>query len=519
MVDRPGHRVLNGRFELLERIRTEGRHRAYVGRDLANDARVFVKQLPWSEIRDWKTVELFEREAATLRAISHPNLPKFVDAFHLEEDPKLGFFLVQQLIAGRNLKFHIDAGKPLRERSLGMVAESVLNALHALHSANPGLIHRDVKPANIVSDVEQVVLVDLGVVGTAPEGLAVGETLAGTPGYMAPEQTNGRAVPASDLYSLGLTLIHAASLVHPSKLPVERLRVRFRDVLSLSEPWLRFLERLVEPALEDRFKSAAAALSSLPAARSRSESVPAAASPRVASFAAPAPALPTFELEPVIAPAKPSLESSTPPARSLALEPVVAAPSMPPPPVPQVSAPLPVPAPVAATVGAVDADVQVPVPVDQALDTLLERILNGYPLRQLAERFHSAPVLFGVVMLLAGLATEWTVVERRAPTRVLLERRAAALNAEARLEGEQVVYEALQGTDCFREETSGLVRARVEFEGGTGLARSIGVYDGGSSSENACLRTTLKELSLTKPGPDDQVVNVLVRLDHGKAIR
>jgi serine/threonine protein kinase len=499
MVDRPGRRVLKGRFELLERIRTEGRHRGFVGRDLANDTRVFIKQLPWSEIRDWKTVELFEREAATLRAISHPNLPKFVDAFHLEEDPKLGFFLVQQLIAGKNLKFHIDAGKPLRERSLGMVAESVLKALHALHSADPALIHRDVKPANIVSDVEQIVLVDLGAVGTAEEGLAIGETVAGTPGYMAPEQTNGRAVRASDLYSLGLTLIHAASLVHPSKLPVERLRIQFRDFVSLSEPWLVFLERLVEPALEDRFRSAAAALSSLPTQRSRSDAVAATGSPSVVPFAAPAPAVPSFELEPVIAPAKQALETSAPAQ--------------------QVQAPLPAAGPlVTASAGVLDAGVQVPPPVDHTLDALLDRILNGYPLRQLAERFRSAPVLFGVVMLLAGFAMEWTAVERRAPTRILLERRAAVLNEEARVEGQQLVYEALRVSDCFRDETSGPVSVRVEFEGGTGLAHFAVVLDGGTSSENTCLRTNLKELSLTKPGRDDQVVHVHTRIQYGKVI-
>ncbi|MBW4542263.1 MAG: hypothetical protein KME43_24470, partial [Myxacorys chilensis ATA2-1-KO14] len=124
-------------------------------------------------------------------------------------------------------------------------------------------------PSNILlSDrtghhVGRVYLVDFGSVQTlvAQEGGTI--TVVGTYGYMPPEQYGGRATPASDLYSLGATLIYLTTGKHPADLPQHNLQLQFRPFATLSEPFLDWLEWLIEPSLENRLGSAQLALEAL----------------------------------------------------------------------------------------------------------------------------------------------------------------------------------------------------------------------------------------------------------------
>jgi ankyrin repeat protein len=93
--------------------------------------------------------------------------------------------------------------------------------------------------------------------------MAKGSTVVGTYGYMAPEQFRGDAVPASDLYGLGTTLLFLLTHRVPSDLPQKRLRIHFRDRVQISEAFADWLEKLIEPDVEDRFTSARAALNAL----------------------------------------------------------------------------------------------------------------------------------------------------------------------------------------------------------------------------------------------------------------
>ncbi|VEP15618.1 hypothetical protein H1P_3510007 [Hyella patelloides LEGE 07179] len=90
-----------------------------------------------------------------------------------------------------------------------------------------------------------------------------GSTVVGTFGYMAPEQFQGRAVPATDLYSLGATLLFLLTHRSPAELPVERLKIVFSDRIQISEEFADWLEKILEPNLEDRFVSASQALNIL----------------------------------------------------------------------------------------------------------------------------------------------------------------------------------------------------------------------------------------------------------------
>jgi serine/threonine protein kinase len=109
----------------------------------------------------------------------------------------------------------------------------------------------------------EVYLVDFGSVQTlaAREGSTV--TVVGTYGYMPPEQFGGRAVPASDLYGLGATLIYLVTGVHPAELPQEDLRINFEPKIAISSDFVDWLQWMTEPDLNSRLTSADRALKAL----------------------------------------------------------------------------------------------------------------------------------------------------------------------------------------------------------------------------------------------------------------
>ena len=122
-----------------------------------------------------------------------------------------------------------------------------------MHQLNPPILHRDIKPSNLLlgEDME-VYLIDFGAVQARPNAAGRTFTVVGTYGYTPMEQFGGQAVPASDLYALGATLINLLTGIAPSDLPQHDLRIQFRDRLSLSvdHKLINWLEKLTEPSLK-----------------------------------------------------------------------------------------------------------------------------------------------------------------------------------------------------------------------------------------------------------------------------
>ena len=116
------------------------------------------------------------------------------------------------------------------------IASQLLEILQYLHQQSPPLIHRDLKPHNIIrNDDGRVFLVDFGAVQDVYRNtLLKGSTVAGTFGYMAPEQFRGAAVPASDLYGLGATILYLLTHRSPADLPQSRLKLSFRAHVNIS---------------------------------------------------------------------------------------------------------------------------------------------------------------------------------------------------------------------------------------------------------------------------------------------
>lgn len=226
---------------------------------------VVIKRLPIENLPDWKALEHFEREANVLRAIAHRGVPRFIDAFEAEHEGKPAFFIVAERIDGETLAEKIERGARWSTQQARTLFVTLLETLDHLHGLSPRVIHRDIKPGNIVVRDDGVpVLVDFGAVrdaaSTEPGG---GPTIVGTAGYMPPEQAMGMADPRSDLYALAATMLHVLTHRHPSDLPRDGLRLRVRDLAGIDEHFTRILERMLEPEPDQRFASARAVLEAL----------------------------------------------------------------------------------------------------------------------------------------------------------------------------------------------------------------------------------------------------------------
>jgi len=258
--------LLRGRYRLLTRLGAGGQGTTWRARDEVAGGEVAVKHLRLEEAPDWKAIELFEREGRALASLDHPGIPRYIDAFAVEEAAGESFYLVQELVEGESLDALIRRGQRLDEAEARRVAIEVADILSYVHGRNPPVVHRDVKPSNIMRRVDgRVALIDFGAVAAAlpAHTLAAGSTMVGTSGYMAPEQLLGRAVPASDLYGLGATLVHLLGHRHPATLPMRRLVLDWRVAVNVSEGFGRILDRLLAPAAEDRPGSAAEVVASL----------------------------------------------------------------------------------------------------------------------------------------------------------------------------------------------------------------------------------------------------------------
>ncbi|MBF2055066.1 MAG: serine/threonine protein kinase [Candidatus Sericytochromatia bacterium] len=214
---------------------------------------------------DWKARELFAREAETLRQLDHPRIPRLLD--FVADDESLNYYLLMSRTPGVPLSERLAAGwQPQEAEAVEMVSQA-LQILAFLHAYQPPLIHRDLKPSNLLWDAatQQLYLIDFGGVQTQLQVAGTGgSTVVGTYGYMAPEQFTGRSLPASDLYGLGATLIHLLTGRSPAELTrQDRLEIQFQGYILCSAGLSRWLARMVDPELPERFESAESALRAL----------------------------------------------------------------------------------------------------------------------------------------------------------------------------------------------------------------------------------------------------------------
>jgi eukaryotic-like serine/threonine-protein kinase len=200
--------VLQNRYEIIKPIGQGGMGAVYLARDQRLGNTIALKE---TFFNDQMMLSAFEREARLLAGLRHAALPKVMD--HFDEDN--GQFLVMEFIPGEDLQDLLEgATEAFQTEEVLQWADQILDALDFLHSQNPQIIHRDIKPQNLkLTSRNQVVLLDFGLAksagGNATTTTSGQSIFAYTPIYAPLEQIQGAGTDVrSDIYSLGATLYH-----------------------------------------------------------------------------------------------------------------------------------------------------------------------------------------------------------------------------------------------------------------------------------------------------------------------
>lgn len=205
-------RLLAGRYRLNRPIASGGMAQVYEATDETLARRVAVKILHPHLAQDEAFVQRFRAEAVAAARLTHPSIVSIYDTV-VDGDVNA---IVMELVRGTTLRADIDAHGPLQLSAVLAIGTQVADALAAAHAA--GLVHRDVKPANILLSADGRVLVaDFGIAKAAQGSDHTDDgAMVGTAKYLAPEQVEGRPVDArTDLYALGIVLYEALTGVPP----------------------------------------------------------------------------------------------------------------------------------------------------------------------------------------------------------------------------------------------------------------------------------------------------------------
>ncbi len=211
---------------------------------------------------------LFNSEAATLEQLGHHDqIPRLLAYF----DENQEFFLVQEYIEGHPLSQELIPGQRWSESQVVQLLQSVLSVLEFVH--NQGVIHRDIKPDNIIRRTfdNKLVLVDFGAVKQirATTLTSVGQPSAtisiGTPGYMATEQAQGKPRYSSDIYALGVIAIQAITGLEPTKMLDDQNtgEIIWQNAAPVSPGLANVLTKMVRYHFKDRYQTAAEAMLAL----------------------------------------------------------------------------------------------------------------------------------------------------------------------------------------------------------------------------------------------------------------
>jgi eukaryotic-like serine/threonine-protein kinase len=257
--------IIGDRYQIKDILGQGGTAITYAAIDLQTQETVVLKVMSLRRAQDWKAIELFEREAQILAQLEHPAIPKYLDYFQLDTERDREFYIVQTLAQGTPLATLIDRGWEPTIKEVEDIANQVLGILDYLHQLSPPIIHRDIKPQNLIKSADgKIYLVDFGAVqATYHQTITGGSTVVGTYGYMAPEQFRGQAFLSTDLYGLAATLLFLLTRADPAKLPQKQLKINFRSAVKLPPKFADWLDRMLEPIVEQRFTTAAEALAVL----------------------------------------------------------------------------------------------------------------------------------------------------------------------------------------------------------------------------------------------------------------
>src|SRR5579859_1450865 len=219
----PDQTLLNGRYQLESLIGQGGMGAVYKAIDTRfNNRPLAVKEMSRAGLAPTYVQEAeaaFERESHLLADLLHPNLPRIYDHFTASERS----YLVMDFIEGETLEDYLDhvGGGPLPLERVLTWGEQLCDVLNYLHTHQPPIIFRDLKPSNVmISGSGHIYLIDFGIARVFKPGQAHDTVALGSPGYAAPEQYGkAQSTPRSDIYSLGALMHFLLTGVDPSDQP------------------------------------------------------------------------------------------------------------------------------------------------------------------------------------------------------------------------------------------------------------------------------------------------------------
>ncbi len=253
--------VLGGKYEILKKIGQGGMSIVYLAMDTRLNKQWAVKEIKKSKKQDTKTLlKGLRMEANILKMVDHPVLPRIVDIINYKNT----VFVVMDYIEGRPLSevLKLEGAQP--QDKVIEWAKDLCSALDYLHSMNPPIIYRDMKPSNIMLKPDgKVKLIDFGTAKELDVESLADTTALGTRGYAAPEQfgdARGRGIhktdARTDIYSLGATLYHILTGKNPSEPPYVIKPIRHWNPM-LSSGLEKIINKCTMPNPEDRYQNCA----------------------------------------------------------------------------------------------------------------------------------------------------------------------------------------------------------------------------------------------------------------------
>jgi len=196
--------LIGGRYRLGDRLGAGGMSVVWQARDEVLDRDVAVKVLAPALAEDPELLRRIHAEARAAAGLRHPNVVAVYDYGEADDRGRTVPYIVMELVTGRSMT-ELLTGGPLPWRLAVLISAQVAAALASAHAH--GIVHRDVKPANVMVTAAGVKLVDFGISATVGDADMSEGQLLGTPAYLAPERLDGGQVrPATDVYALGLLL-------------------------------------------------------------------------------------------------------------------------------------------------------------------------------------------------------------------------------------------------------------------------------------------------------------------------
>ncbi len=257
--------ILKDRYRPILPIGQGGFGRTFLAQDedIPSRPQCVIKQLSLeafqADTRE-KAIALFQQEAVRLDQLGkHPQIPHLLASFEYQQQ----LYLVQEFVAGETLKQELRRTGNFTEEKVWQVLREMIPILKFVHQNQ--VIHRDIKPDNIMRRKldQKLILIDFGIAKkfTSLTRVQTG-TIVGSPEYIAPEQLKGKAVPASDLYSLGVTCIHLLTNLN-SPLDLYNAMTQtweWKDYLvpenPVSDRLKRILDKLIQNSLTVRYQMA-----------------------------------------------------------------------------------------------------------------------------------------------------------------------------------------------------------------------------------------------------------------------